>query len=261
MRTLLLLALGLALISGANFVDFERWEIVVSGELHLEALSAKEISFSAKEALKDCFYNSEMTLRDFLMSNPRIERKFNQLKLNSFPKERGLLSDGTTLMEFRTPITGELLNLLAPPTGGGVPLGRIACPLCGQPWPEGKEFPEGIVPIPLESEELPKYSGVIIDARRIDLKPSLFPRVLDEEGREVYGPSFVDQEEMVKSGIVQYTLSLNSPELRDRVGDSFILISPLRTEGKYKCDVVISSQDARRIHSSPQGLVILLPSK
>jgi|UniRef100_A0A7C3Z2H3 hypothetical protein len=243
---------------GANFIDFEKWEIVISQESATDALiTPTDLSLLAKEMLKDCFYNSNWTVRDFLMANPKIERRFNFLSLTPSSQERVHLSDGTSFVDFRIPIRGALYSLLAPKTGGGLPLSPIACPLCGQPWPEGKEIPEGIVPIPIESEETPKYTGVIIDARRLDLKPSLFPQVLDEEGREVYGPSFVDRDELIQQGMVQYLNSLSAAYASDRAGNSPALITPLRVSGKNRCDIVISSSDAKRLHSSSQTLKAL----
>lgn len=250
--------LSFLLSLGSNFIDFGKWEIIISQKSPSDAvISSKDISLLAKEILKDCFYNSDWTVRDFLMANPKIERKFNFLNFTPISQEKSHLSDGTSLIDFRVPIKGLLLSLLVPKTGGGLPLGPIACPFCGQPWPEGKEIPEGITPAPMELEGATKYTGVIIDARNLELKPCLFPKVLDEGGREVYGPSFVDREELIEDGIVQYSSSLSSAYAGERVGNSPLLIPGLRVWGKNKTDIVISNQDAKRLHSSSFGLKAL----
>ncbi|MEO0098000.1 MAG: hypothetical protein ABIK99_02560 [candidate division WOR-3 bacterium] len=240
------------------FLDFGTWEIVISQETKTETpISTKDITLLAKEVLKDCFYDSEQTVRDLLISNPKVERRFNFLNLIPSSSERGQLSDGTKIIDFRIPIKGNILSLLAPKTGGGIPLGPIACPICGQPWPEGKEIPEGITPVLLEEVGAPKYTGVIIDARNLELKPCLFLRILDEEGREVYGPSFVEREELIEKGMVEYQKSINLAYGSERAGNAPIFIPALRVTGKHRCNLVISNSDARKLHSSSLGLKAL----
>ncbi len=243
---------------GLGIFDFERWEIVVSKETDARSsISPREISFEAKEAIKNYFYDSEMTVRDFLMMNPRIERKFNHFTFHPFPEEKQFLSDGSSLVEFRVPVTGEFLRLLAPKTGGGIPIGPVACPLCGQPWPEDKEIPEGVVPVPIESEDLPRYTGLIIDARRTELKPCLFLKVLNEDGKEVYGPAFVDADEVISKGLVQYTRSLRAAYDSERVGNFPLLINAVKSAGRNKSDIIISNYDGKRIHNSSHYLKLL----
>jgi len=232
--------------------------VVISRAGKVEALiSSQDIPFEGKEILKDYFYDSEITIRDFLMANPRVERKFNYFRPRLSSEEKQLLSDGTSVVEFRIPLLGEFLRLVAPKTGGGLPLGGVCCPLCGQPWPENKEIPEGVTLVPKEDNTLPRYTGIIIDARRINLNPCLFLKVLDEENKEVYGPGFVDEDELVNNGIVQYTYSLKSAYDNERAGNLPLVINPLRSSGKNRSDIIISSLDAKRLHSSAHNLKLL----
>ena len=48
------------------------------------------------------------------------------------------------------------------------------------------------------------YTGLIVDARGIGVKPSMVPVIVDESRQEVYGPAYVSREYAVQNGICQY---------------------------------------------------------
>ena len=52
------------------------------------------------------------------------------------------------------------------------------------------------------------YTGLIFDAGNSSFTPSASPKILDEDGREVYGSAYVDKGWVEKQGIVGYAKSL-----------------------------------------------------
>jgi len=102
------------------------------------------------------------------------------------------------------------------------------------------------------------YTGLIIDARGQGLLPALAPRVLDDQGKEVYGSANVSREWAVKYGMAGYA---KSPEqargMKDRIGENPGLIKAVKADGAAKTDVVISAADAASLRATNETLKYL----
>jgi hypothetical protein len=101
------------------------------------------------------------------------------------------------------------------------------------------------------------YTGLIVDATGLGARPALAPRILNEEGQEVYGSSFAGREWAVKYGMVGYEREVSSATRNDRVADRPLLARGLRTSGPNSADIVISNQDAQMLHSLRENLNFL----
>ena len=115
------------------------------------------------------------------------------------------------------------------------------CPICGQPWPEADEVPPGITLVPLEESIATNYTGVLIDARGMDFNYALFPRIVNEDGRMVYGPEFFLPNYAADRGSVGYYDNLAGALADDRVGFNPLRINAIRAAGKNSTDLVISN--------------------
>lgn len=105
-------------------------------------------------------------------------------------------------------------------------------------------------------------SGIIIDARKSDIKTAILPKVVTKNGT-VYNPKDVDKEELAKNGAVQYIVvgskvdekvlkkqsQLGKKELQ-KSGTNPIIIKSYSAKGKLKTDAVISQEDAKKIQNS-----------
>ena len=56
------------------------------------------------------------------------------------------------------------------------------------------------------------YTGIVIDARGIQARPAMSPRIFDEDGKEVYGLANVDLEYAVKQGMSGYARDLTAAQ-------------------------------------------------
>lgn len=90
-----------------------------------------------------------------------------------------------------------------------------------------------------------EYSGLVIDVRGLGFHPAIAPRVLDEDGREVYGVDFADRERAIRFGIAGYSTDLEEAMQAERVGDKPLAVRGVRVSGGNGTDVVISTGDAR----------------
>lgn len=95
------------------------------------------------------------------------------------------------------------------------------------------------------------YTGIIIDARGLAIRPALFPEVLDEDGEAVYAPRLVSRTAAVQLGYVLYTNALDHPQVAPRVGEHPLVIQARRVAGEARVHVIIRRSDAKRMRRSP----------
>jgi len=94
------------------------------------------------------------------------------------------------------------------------------------------------------------FTGLLVDARGLDLQPSMAPRVLGEDGREVYSPAFVERMYAASVGVVGYDKDLERASISDRLGgpDAHpLIVRALDVTGRYRADPVIGWEDAVRV--------------
>lgn len=142
--------------------------------------------------------------------------------------------------------------------------GQLLCPTCGQPWPKGKPVPPGVTLIRAGAgtgnagtTSSAVYTGLIIDARGLSVRPAMAPKVLDDRGDEVYGSKYVTREYAVDIGMVGYEKDINRARLNERVADNPLIVKAIEASGPNKTDVVINSADALKIHNAAANMNFL----
>ena len=113
----------------------------------------------------------------------------------------------------------------------------------------GPAFSQGVV------------TGLIVDAQSLSFTPSASPKILDEEGREVYGSAYVDKEWVEKQGIVGYSKSLPEARANSRVSGNPFVVKAIRAAGANDRDLILSSDDARKIRELSKNLNFLDQAK
>ncbi len=175
------------------------------------------------------------------------------------------MSSGDVEVDVEVPLTGVILDALLPTDfGGGILMtgGQLLCPTCGQPWPAGKPVPPGVTLIQAgESAEAASgsmvFTGLVVDARGLGIRPAMAPNVMDDRGEEVYGSRFVSREYAVDIGMVGYEKDVNRARQNERVADNPLIVKGVESSGPNKSDVVISSADAMKIHNAAANMNFL----
>jgi hypothetical protein len=92
-------------------------------------------------------------------------------------------------------------------------------------------------------------SGLIINAKGLKLAPALAPRVLDEAGKEVYGPAVLTEDAKRQNGVAAYARDVESAKknFNARIGTQPVVLKALKANG---ADVVISTLDADTLRNS-----------
>jgi hypothetical protein len=244
----------------ADTLDFARQEIVVTNLLHPDRPKQKTaVSLDAKalEVLKQASYDRGRTVADFLLANPKQRQRLERMRLDNHRADTRYLSDGTISTDYVFPIAGDIIEQILPAPDEPRLLGKLACPCCGQAWPEDRVPPEGVELVPLDDENTPEWTGILVDVRGLDFEPALFPMVVTEQDEEVYGPSFTDEEQLAGSGMFGYYTSQSKAVLTDRIGSNPLVVRALAVTGSNSCDPIISGYDAGRMHASTANLDLM----
>ncbi len=105
------------------------------------------------------------------------------------------------------------------------------------------------------------YTGLIFDAQNLTFTPSASVKILDEDGREVYGSAYVSKDWAEKQGIVSYVKDLSQAKANQRVAGNPLVIKAIKVTGPNNKDLVISNDDARRIRELAKHLNFLDAAK
>ena len=101
------------------------------------------------------------------------------------------------------------------------------------------------------------YTGLIFDAQTLTFTPSASVKILDEDGREVYGSAYVSKDWADKHGIVSYVKDLAQAKANQRVAGNPLVIKAVKVTGPNNKDLVISNDDARRVRDLAKHLNFL----
>ena len=173
---------------------------------------------------------SETTVRNYVVENDVINTRVKGIVRGFTVVDTKYMSDGSVEVIVEMPITGVLTDALLPPdTGQNVVLGATST----QP-----------------AQTSGAFTGLIVDARGLGIRPAMAPKILDESGQEVYGSRYVSREWAVKIGMVGYDKDVNKARSNDRVANNPLIVKAVKASGPNKADVVISSNDAARIRQA-----------
>jgi len=185
-----------------------------------------------------------MTLvKDFVVASDIIRTSVQGVVRNAQVVDTAYMSDGSVEVTIVMDMDGEFASVVLPPR----PMGA-----------EGPGIPE--LPMPPAGSEMaagPVWTGLVIDARGFGARPAMAPKVLNEDGKEIYGSAMVDREYAVQQGMVGYAKDLTAAQGNNRVTDKPLTIRAVRTTGQAKCDVVISNADAAKLLAASKNLSFL----
>ncbi|HHT49543.1 MAG TPA: hypothetical protein GXZ98_09660 [Firmicutes bacterium] len=110
----------------------------------------------------------------------------------------------------------------------------------------------------LDVEGTSRYTGVIIDARNLKVKPALYPQVFDHEGYLLYASTMVNMARPGLTTIVAYARSLDAARKLPRLGSNplFLLAeSAIPTGGGEQTDLVLGVEAAKAFRRLPAEVI------
>lgn len=184
------------------------------------------------ETVKGVRIDSQTTVVNFTTQSDVINSRVDGLVKGARVVKTRYLSDGGVEVVIEVPITGGLADTVY----GNIPaLGTVPVPKAGSPV----------------------YTGLIVDARGMGARPAMSPKIVDEDGKEVYGSAYVSREFAIKQGIVGYAKDVNAAKQNERVTANPVVIKGLKTTGSGGSDIVISNADAAGLRDVSKNLSFL----
>lgn len=85
------------------------------------------------------------------------------------------------------------------------------------------------------------YTGLVIDARGLDLSPAMSPKIYNADGKEIYGSAAVERDFVLQHGIAGYVKDMEKARQHDRVKGNPLIIKASNSE--KETDLTISNED------------------
>jgi hypothetical protein len=185
------------------------------------------------EVIRGVRIDSTTIVKDFAIQSDVIMSKVEGMVQGAEVVQKQYLSDGTVEITVEMSLRGGFSQLVLPEEIK--PLDSV----------------KPMVPVQSSSSV---FTGLVVDARGLKTRPAMSPKILDENGQEVYGSAFVSREYAVQQGMSGYAKDLAAAVKNQRVTDNPLTVKGLRAEGAGNSDIVVSNADASQLRSASENL-------
>jgi hypothetical protein len=90
-------------------------------------------------------------------------------------------------------------------------------------------------------------TGLVIDAKGLGAVAALAPRLMGDDGKEIYGPDRVTKEAAQSRGVAAYTKTMDDAMRDSRAGANPLVVRAARLAAPQSSDLVVSADDAGKI--------------
>jgi hypothetical protein len=189
------------------------------------------------EIIKGVRIDSMTLVKDFVVQSDIIRNQVDGYLERSQVVDIAYMSDGSVEATVAMNLRGGFSNLMLPKSIQSIPAIR---------QPQVSPGAQGEA-----------YTGLVLDTRGFQVKPAMSPKVVDEDGNEVYGSSYVSRDYAINQGMAGYAKDLTAAQTNDRVTNNPLTVKGIKTADTGDSDVVISNADAARIKASADNLTFL----
>ncbi|MBN1474411.1 MAG: hypothetical protein JW914_07340 [Syntrophaceae bacterium] len=190
------------------------------------------------EMVKNVQVDSARKVKDFMLESDAVNAQINGIIQRAVIADQLYMPDGTVEVKIRVPLYGELSNVILPAAFARMNLKNEASSASAAP-------------------PTVMYSGIVVDARGIRIRPVMIPKIFDEAGKEIYGLASVDIQYAVRQGVSGYVRDLEAAKQNQRVAVNPLTVKGLKTTGAGKTDIIISNADAAQIKNAVQSELLL----
>lgn len=186
------------------------------------------------ERVQGMSITSEVTVQQYMVVSDVIFNRVEGAVRNFRIIDTRYKSDGSVEVEVEVPLSDVFFSVLP----DYIPLDRQSSAYQGSP-----------------SSSV--YTGLIVDARGLGLRPALAPKIVDQNGMEVYGTGSVSRDYALQIGVIGYEKDINRARANERVTNNPLVTKAVEVTGTHKSDVVISNEEANLIRAAAQNLNFL----
>ena len=195
--------------------------------------------------------DAETTVENFVISSDLVKTKVSALIKGAMVVEEQMMPDGAYRVVMSMPMYGTqglssaIMPAIRPNTPPTPPPPVISATITAQIQTSGVG-----------------YTGVIVDASGMGLKPSFSPVIYDTNGRAIYGVSNINYDQAISQGMVGYSASVSAAQTLPRVGATPLVIKAVQVRGGNNStnpvNVVVSVDDGDRILAANQQSQMLM---
>ena len=211
------------------------------------------------QVLESINIDSNRTVGQLLNEKPDIRIKLIAIVDALRPPEPPEIgSDGSAVIRLRMTLHGPFAQLILPADIKQIePIKRVS-PIRPSPASTA-ENAKGTKQADRASEQKPPvHSGMIVDAKGLsEVKPAMVPKIVDETGKEIYGPAFVSREYAIQSGMSSYMKDLALARENVRVKPNPLIVKGLKTKSLGRSVIVVSNADASKLRHAYENLSVL----
>lgn len=189
------------------------------------------------EIIKGVRIDSLTLVKDFVVQSDIIRNQVDGYLERSQIVDIAYMSDGSVEATVAMNLRGGFANLMLPKSIKSIPSIRQA------QAPPGKQGEA--------------YTGLVVDSRGFQVKPAMSPKIVDEDGNEVYGSSYVSRDYAINQGMAGYAKDITAAQTNDRVTNNPLTVKGIRTADTGDSDIIISNADAARIKGAAENLEFL----
>ena len=188
------------------------------------------------EIIRELRINGTTVVGDYEIQEPAIMSKIENMVKSAKVVKKEYLTDGTVKIEMEVNLRGGFAQLVLP---------NDIKPL------------DSITFVTMDKTSSPVFTGLVVDAKGLGVRPVMVPRILDENNQEVYGSAFVSREYAVQKGMSGYARNLKESMNNQRVADHPLVVKGLKTLGPGRSEIVISNADASKLRSTSESLYFM----
>ena len=188
------------------------------------------------EIIKELRISGTNVVGDYAIQDPAIISKIENMVKNAKVVKKEYLTDGTVKIIMEMNLRGGFAQLVLP---------KDIKPL------------DSITLVKMNKTSSPVFTGLVVDAKGLGIRPVMVPRILDENNQEVYGSAFVSREYAVQQGMSGYARDLKEIRDNQRVSDHPLVVKGLKTLGPGRSEIVISNADASKLRSTSESLYFM----
>ena len=226
-----------------------------------KALKAAQIDARRNllQILESIHIHSNKTVGAYINEKPDIRDKLIDIvQALRPPKPPQYQPDGSALIRLHIPLHGPFAQLILPPDIKQIEPIRRVSPIRPSPASApNKDKGKSDSGEKLEQKP-PVHSGMIVDAKGLKaVKPAMVPKIVDETGKEIYGPAFVSREYAIQSGMSGYMKDITRAREYVRVKPNPLVVKGLKAEHQGRSVIVVSNADASKLRHSSENLSFL----
>lgn len=211
--------------------------------------------------------DSATTIQNAMVRDDVVIERVRGFLQSSQILDTAYMSDGSVEITVGMPLYGGMADAILPPasTFGALrpPTGGLQDTENGLQAPAPEVVPPGAVPDSTPEEDgqsaadLPPvqhvYTGLLVDARGLGVRPAMTPRIVTESGREVYGSAAVSRDFAIRQGMAGYARDIEQAGSNTRVADNPLTIKAVNASGAARTDLVISDADGALLEQAADG--------